>query len=117
MYICCDMEKSLTELTSELIARDFGLEIGEEPLSEQELFDLLANEVAYMIERRLDSLLSLLYRLDVAESKINHALSPYAKDPANIEIARLIMDRQKQRILTKKKYKQSKPNNLDGLEF
>ena len=99
--------KNLTSQTAELIARDFGLEIGTEPMTEQELFELLANEVAYMIEYRLESLMSLLYRLDVLEPHIAHALSPLAKDPPNIGLAQLILERQKQRIITKKIYKQS----------
>ena len=111
------MEKSVIQQTSELIARDFGLEIGEESISEQELFDLVANEVAYMLEHRLESLFSLLYRLDVSEKKTRAALDPSAEEPANIAIARHIIDRQKQRIFTKQHYKQPKSDDLDGLEF
>ena len=83
------MSKELTYQTAHLIARDFGLEIGEEPLSEQALFDLVANEVAYMIEHRIDFLMSLLYRLDVLEHKINFALSPFSPEPPNIALAKL----------------------------
>ncbi len=111
------MEKNLIQQTSELIARDFGLEIGEEPISEQELFDLVANEVAYMLEHRLETLFSLLYRLDVSEKKTRAALDPSAEEPANICIARHIIDRQKQRIFTKQHYKQPKSGDFDGLEF
>ena len=112
-YLKIMEERQLTQQTAELIARDFGLEIGTEPISEQELFDLLANEVAYMIEYRLESLMSLLYRLDVAESKIAAALSPLANEPANIALAGHILDRQKQRIHTKQFYKQSPIDGLD----
>ncbi len=111
------MNKSLIHQTSQLIARDLGLEIGDEPISESELFDLVANEVAYLLEYRLEYLFSLMYRLDVKESYIREALSPEAEQPANITIAQLIIDRQKQRIYTKQKYKQPKPGELDGLEF
>ncbi len=111
------MDKNLIKQTTELIARDFGLEVGEEPISEQELFDLVANEVAYMLEHRLESLFSLLYRLDVSEKKTRAALAPTAEEPANIAIARHIIERQKQRIFTKQHYKQSKSEDLDGLEY
>ena len=40
-----------------------------------------------------------------------------AERPANITIAHLIIDRQKERIFTKQKYKQPKPGELDGLDF
>lgn len=108
------MEQSLLQQTTDLIARDFGLDIGDKPLTEQELFDLLADEVAYMIERRFEFLLSLMYRLDVKESKVRKALAPDAPEMANVGIARLILQRQKDRIYTKMKYKQ-KP--LDDMDF
>ncbi len=111
------MEKSLIQQTSQLIARDLGLELGEDPITEQELFDLVANEVAYMLEHRLETLFSLLYRLDVSEEQTRKALSPESEEPANIYIARLIIERQKQRIFTKQYFKQQKPDDLDGLEF
>ena len=111
------MEKSVIQQTSELIARDFGLEIGEESITEQELFDLVANEVAYMLEHRLETLFSLLYRLDVSEKKTRAALDPSAEEAANICIARLIIERQKQRIFTKQHYKQPKPDDLEGFEY
>jgi hypothetical protein len=82
--------------------------IKKQPLSEQELFDLLCNEVAIMIETRMDYLLGLMYRLDVEEYKINKALHPTNYEPANVALARLILERQKQRMFTKKHYKPPK---------
>lgn len=111
------MEKDLHQYTTNLITHDFGLEISEDPITEEQLFALLADAVATMIEHRIDFLLSLLYRLDVNEAKINRALSPAAPEPANIGLARLIMDRQKQRIHTKKTYKPAPIDDLEGLEF
>ncbi len=111
------MEKSIAQQTTELIARDFGLDIGDKPLTEQELFDLVANEVAYMIEHRLESLFSLLYRLDVSEQKIRDGLAGDAEQAANVTIAQLIIDRQKQRIFTKQKYRQEKLEDLGDLEY
>lgn len=101
------MDKDNIRATKSLIARDFELELGEEEaLSEEQLFQILSDQIAYMIEHRIDFLLSLMYRLDVAESKISQALSPGAAEPANIALAHLVLERQKQRILTKQQYKQ-----------
>lgn len=108
------MEKSLMQQTSALIARDFGLEIGENQISEEELFNLLANEVAYMIEYKLDTLFSLMYRLDVEEAAIRKALSPDAPEMPNIGLAKLILNRQKNRIFTKLKYKQKPLDDMEG---
>jgi len=105
-------KRELTIQTSALIARDFGLEIGSDTLTEEELLELLSNEVAYMIEYRLDFLLSMMYRLDIEEAQINFALSPQSLTPPNMGLAKLILERQKQRIFTKRKYKQDR---LDGM--
>lgn len=99
-----------------LIVRNFELETTEESLSEEELLELLTHQVAYMIEYKMDYLLSLLYRLDVLEHKINHALSPVAIDPPAIGLAKLILERQKQRVATKKEYK-PKDEDLEGWEW
>ncbi len=111
------MEKNLAQQTTALIARDFGLEIGEEPLTEQQLFDLVADQVAYMLEHRMESLFSLMYRLDVAEQKIREALAPDALEAANTLLARLIIERQKQRIRTKQQYRQEKLDDLGDLAY
>jgi len=44
-------------------------------------------------------------------------LSPSSPEPANAALARLVLERQKQRIFTKRYYKQSKPDDLGGLEL
>ncbi len=111
------MEKDQIVQAKDLIARDFELEMGTEPMTEEELFDILANEVAYMIDHRMDFLLSLLYRLDVLEHKINMALGPMSTEPPHIALARLIMERQKQRIITKQKYKPKQTDDLEGFDF
>jgi hypothetical protein len=53
----------------------------------------------------------LLYRLDVAEDKINRALMPGNSEDANIALARLVIDRQKKRIATKRAYREQHPTN------
>lgn len=103
--------------TTELIVRDFDLEPQEESLTEEELLRLLSDVVAEMIERRLEFLLSLMYRLDIDEKKVHYALSPFCEEPANIALAKLILERQKQRAFTKQYYKQENLGDLGGLEL
>lgn len=104
--------------TKELILRDFELQEGDEPIAtEEDLLRLLADQIAGMIEYNLEVLLSNLYRLDVQEAKVNYALSPHCPEPANVALARLVLDRQKQRAYTKKHFQQPDLGNLDGLEL
>ncbi len=112
------MSESFSNHSQNVIIRNFDLEVPDEPLSEEALFQVLADQIAYMIEFRMEYLLSLLYRNDVEESKINFALSPACEDPANIALAKLVMERQRQRLATKKSYKIEKLEDLEeGLEF
>lgn len=111
------MDKGQLATTAELIVRDFELEPQQEILSEEELLHLLANHVAAMIETKLEFLLSLMYRLDIDEKKVHFALSPFCEEPANVALARLILERQKQRVFTKQHYKQEDLGDLGGLEL
>ncbi len=106
-------DANLTEARA-LIARDFELETTDSSnLTEAELLELLAEQVAWHIEHRLEWLLSLMYRLDIDEQKVSRALSPLAEEPANVAIARLVIERQKQRAFTKAHYKQPHTDNWD----
>ena len=99
--------------TTALILRDFELIDPEKEMTEAELLDYLAAAIDYMIEHKLDFLLSLLYRLDVSEQKINEALLPSNKEDANIALAKLVLDRQKLRVATKRAYREKNPSNWD----
>ncbi len=102
--------------TSQLIIRDFEIETSKEQFSEEELLQLLSDQIAYMIEYRIDFLMSLMYRLDVLEKDINWALHPASPDPANVALAKLVLERQKQRIRTKEEYRQKTLEDLDELK-
>ncbi len=108
------MQNKFDQNTSNLIKKDFELEIGEEPLTEEEMLMALAERVAWLMEYRLEFLMSSLYRLDVLEVHLNKALSPDAEDPPYIAIAKLIIEREKQRNYTKQKYKQEKLDDEYG---
>jgi len=109
----------LSKKTNDLIIRDFEIEVGEKELNEKELFDMLCDQVAYMMEYRLDFLLSLMYRLDINEQKINEALSPKTLIAPNVGLAHLILERQKLRVKIKTEYgkKDLDKKDWEGWEF
>lgn len=96
---------------TELVLRDFELSNPQNYLTENEMLDYLAEAISYMIEHRMDFLLSLLYRLDISENKIAFALMPDNEEPANIALAHLVWERQKQRVATKQAYRVQNPTN------
>jgi hypothetical protein len=98
-------------MNASIIAANLGLESPEQYQSEEELTHLLAEKVEYMMEHEMELLLSWLYRMDISEQKVDQALHPTHPEPANIAIAGLLIDRQKQRIASKLKYKQPNTDN------
>lgn len=73
--------------------------------SGDDLLVAISDKVAWYLEHDIDMLLSYLYRLDVAEDHVNQALSPLNEEAPHLAIAKLILNRQKQRMQTKQKYK------------
>jgi hypothetical protein len=71
-------------------------------LTEAELLALLTERVTTLLEQQPELLMSLLYRMDVEESAILKAMHPNATDLAHIGLAKLVLERQKQRSATKK---------------
>jgi hypothetical protein len=103
----------MIEDTVAIIKKDFNIEIGESPLTEEELLDILANRVADMLDYDMDFLLSLLYRLDVDELKIRLMLSNPPGGDSAMGLAVLILERQKQRVASRNAYAKKKRLNLD----
>jgi len=99
--------------TTESVRASFELENAPPPASEEDLLALLAERIEEMLERRPDYLMSLLYRLDVLEKHIRPVMHPNAPLPAHIGLARLVLERQKQRAETRINVK---PEPLEGLE-
>lgn len=84
-------------------------------LDEAALLDLFTTRVEELMRDNLDLLLSSLYRLDVDEDKIEQALHS-SHVPAARGIATLIIERQKEKIQTRKKYASDKKDSWDRLE-
>jgi hypothetical protein len=97
--------------TKDIVPAAFALNLADKTLSEAEMIAFLAEHVGYLLEHKLDFLLSLMYRLDIDEDKINYAFLPHNAEPTNVALARLIFDRQKQRLHTKRIYK---PIKIEG---
>lgn len=107
------MSNEFLNQTTELVREPFELGNTPPPASEEELLAILADRIADLLERQPEYLMSLLYRLDVLEKKIHPVMLPGAPEPANWGLARLVLERQKQRLETKRSIK---PKPLEGME-
>ncbi len=77
------------------------------------MIDIISVRVEQLLKADPDLLMSYMYRLDVLEKKIKAALQ-VSLEPVHLTFARLIWERQKERMQTKKKYKQ---DPIEGWDF
>jgi hypothetical protein len=91
--------------------QSYALEL-REVAAMDELEALLAERVNMMIQRDFGALVQLLYRVDVSESKLRGLLQENAGEEAAKVIARLIIERQWQKIETRRRYRR----DVDGDE-
>ena len=98
------MKDEPTDDLPEMIQQAFDLQLdGHE--DHQRLINILAERIASLLETDMEAFMSMLYRLDVSETKIRAALSPDNEEPPNVTLAKLIIARQMQRMQTKVTYK------------
>jgi len=82
----------------------YGLDLPETTTLEA-LEAILAEKIDAMINDDFNRLISLLYRIDVSESKLKQRLKENTNINAGLLIARLILERQWQKIETRRRYR------------
>jgi hypothetical protein len=81
----------------------YGLDLQETPTIDA-LETLLAERINAMINVDFSALVQLLYRIDINESRLRIILQENQAADAGQLIARLILERQWQKILTRREY-------------
>ena len=94
------------------ISRDLDINMPDS-IPDEEMIEIISVRVEQLLKADPDLLMSYMYRLDVLEKNIKAAIE-HSLTPIHICFAQLIWDRQKERIATKKKYKQ---DPIEGWEF
>jgi len=97
---------------AERVSTDLRVHLSEE-LTDKEMIMQIADRVERLMKADPDLMMSYLYRLDVTQKSIKTAIESNPM-PVHVTFATLIWERQKQRIETKKKYKQYP---IEGWEF
>jgi len=100
-------ESLLLAKTRLLIERDFSLDPSEmEGTSAwEELEDHVARVVAYLVDSNMGDFLNMLYIMDVDEALIKKAISESSPENVCHHIARIIIDREKAKVLTRQQYR------------
>ena len=71
-------------------------------LNDENLFMELSSNINHLIQNNFEKLVTLLYRIDVSESKLKYLLKENPNEDAGKMIAHLIIERQIQKIKLKK---------------
>ncbi len=87
-----------------------------EGLSLDELKKSIADYIHPLITDNFNKLISLLYRLDINESKLKQLLADNPGKDAGIIIAELIIERQLQKIKSRQMFPKKGENNIDENE-
>lgn len=94
---------SKIEIAQELVIKDLNIEGPGISFSNLEkLENWLTGKIALLMDQDFERLMNVLYRIDVSEDKIKLAFA--ASNTAN-ELAKLIIERELQKVATRKKYR------------
>jgi hypothetical protein len=74
--------------------------------NEEALLQWLTEKIEHLIQHDFDGLLFLLYRIDVSENRVREMLAATAGASAARTIAELILERQKQKLIWRAKFRQ-----------
>jgi|SRR6185437_9775603 len=101
----------------ELVVTGRGVEPGDAsgagPSGENELENQLAEKINILIQRDFEALVQLLYRIDVSEKRLRGILDSDIGEDAGRIIARLIMERQWQKIESRRRYRRDDAGSDD----
>jgi hypothetical protein len=98
------LEENLDKSLVQALNQNFGLKMRKKLMPEAELLEKLSFAVAHLLQTNTQKLFGLLYRHDVSEKLLRQAL--LAEDSRQIaeNIAKLVIEREKQKIEMRRKY-------------
>src|SRR5687768_33382 len=81
--------------------------------SQEELRMILASHIDRLIQTDFPKLVSILYRLDISESKLRNLLKEHHETDAGLIIARLMIEREKEKIQSRQQFSKRNENIND----
>ena len=96
----------------ETINKDLAIELPAS-IDINELKEKLKEYCNHLIKTNFEKMVGILYRIDVSEVKLKQVLNQNPGEDAGEIIAQLIIERQLQKIQTRKNFKQENNNNSE----
>lgn len=85
-------------------------ELVKEVNSDEELLRLIELLIEELVNNDFEKLLLILYRLDVNEKKVKEAIDLAGPQNASRSIAELVLAREKEKVISREKYKSDSPD-------
>ena len=98
------MSQSLDEETFSLITKDFLLPEVKEAFSEEKALSILSKAISQLMDRNLERLLQICYRVDLSENTLKQILHESAPDLVAADLAKALWERQKQKVEMRRRY-------------
>lgn len=98
------MSQSLVLETFTLITKDLQLPEISDDFSEEKALTILTKTISQMMDRNLERLLQVCYRIDLAENKLKQILHESEPDCVAADLAKALWDRQKQKVEIRRRY-------------
>jgi len=89
----------------DLICHKLDIQASIDSISEEQFLLVLQNQVSHMLLFEFEKLMQILYRMDINEGKVQTIINFQTREQWPDAIARLILEREKERIFWREKYK------------
>ena len=98
------MNLPLTQETYSIISKDFQLPEVKEEFSEEKAIEILSKAISQLMDRNLERLLQICYRVDLSENRLKQILYESEPDRVAFDLAKALWERQKQKVEIRRKY-------------
>lgn len=98
------MNLPVPQETYSIISKDFQLPEVKEEFSEEKAIEILSKAISQLMDRNLERLLQICYRVDLSENRLKQIL--YESDPDRVacDLAKALWERQKQKVEIRRRY-------------
>ena len=98
------MDQPIANEIFSLITKDFQLPEVKEEFTEEKAIEILAKAISQLMDRNLERLLQICYRIDLSENKLKQILHESEPDRVAMDLAKALWNRQKQKVEIRRRY-------------
>ena len=95
---------TLAEETFALVTQELALPEIKEEFDEQKAVAVITQALRQLLDKNLERLLQICYRIDLSENKLKKILSESPPEQLASDLAQALWDRQKQKIVLRRRY-------------